>query len=69
MSSGTNSSFAMSYKQIAIEQQIKRLERENPDKRVGIVAFNNEVLIIGDGTQDPVVIAGDRLGSWEGLFF
>lgn len=53
--------------QIAIEQQIKRLERENPDKRVGIVAFNNEVLIVGDGTQEPIVIAGDRLGAWDEL--
>ncbi|KAH3762933.1 circularly permutated Ras protein 1 [Pelomyxa schiedti] len=53
--------------QMAIEEQIKRLVREHPNKRVGLIAFNNEVVLIGDGLQDTVTVAGDRLSSWEEL--
>ena len=31
------------------------------DKKVGIVTFNNEVNVIGDGTKDPQIITGDKL--------
>jgi hypothetical protein len=31
------------------------------ERKIGIVAFNHEVQIIGDGTQAPQTIAGDHL--------
>ena len=45
----------------AIESQINDLKNNNPKKKVGIVTFNNEVIIIGDGTEDPEIITGDKL--------
>jgi len=30
-------------------------------RKVGVVTFNGEVTVIGDGTMDPVTIAGDKL--------
>jgi len=38
------------------------------DKRkVGIVTFNNEVTVVGDGTKDPQTLAGDKLADIEFL--
>jgi len=28
---------------------------------VGIVSFNNDVILIGDGKNDPVILTGDKL--------
>lgn len=40
------------------------MKQKNPNRKVGIVTFNNEVTIIGDGISDvPVVIAGDKLND------
>jgi hypothetical protein len=36
-------------------------------RRVGVVTFNGEVTIIGDGTKDPVTIAGDKLQNFDFL--
>lgn len=33
----------------------------NPNKVVGLVTFNNEVVVYGDGSEDPITITGDRL--------
>ncbi|CAK61233.1 unnamed protein product (macronuclear) [Paramecium tetraurelia] len=38
----------------AIEQQIKKLQQQNPEKVVGLVTFNNEVVVYGDGSQQPI---------------
>jgi len=35
-----------------------------PSRKVGIVTFNNEVTIIGDGSSN-ITISGDKLSSWE----
>jgi len=49
--------------QAAVEQQIERLSRESPSIRVALVTFSNEVILLGDGSQPPVTIAGDKLLS------
>jgi len=36
-------------------------------RKVGLVTFNNEVQIIGDGTQDPDIIRGDKLTNYQFL--
>lgn len=33
----------------------------HPNRYVGLVTFNNEVTLFGDGTTEPIVIAGDKL--------
>eukprot|EP00727_Mastigamoeba_balamuthi_P005505 m51a1_g1574 hypothetical protein (906) ;mRNA; f:87526-90624 len=53
--------------QIAIEEQIRRISRETPGRRVGLIAFSSEVTVYGDGQQEALTVAGDRLGSWEQL--
>ncbi|CAD8204307.1 unnamed protein product [Paramecium octaurelia] len=38
----------------AIEQQIQKLQKQNPEKVVGLVTFNNDVVVYGDGSQQPI---------------
>ena len=38
-----------------------------PDRKVGIVQFNDEVSIIGDGINAPSIVAGDKLLNYEFL--
>lgn len=47
--------------QAAIEQQIIDMGNGAEDRKLGIVTFNNEVTVIGDGKGDPQTIAGDKL--------
>jgi len=53
--------------QAAIEAQIEKLAQEHPNKRVSLVTFNNEVTLLGDGEQESVVVAGEKLDSWNDL--
>lgn len=39
--------------QSAIDSQLEAMHKNNPDRKIGLVTFNNEVTIIGDGTQAP----------------
>ena len=41
---------------MAIEENILKLEKSAPEKRVGLIAFNQFVNIIGDGKIDPIKI-------------
>jgi hypothetical protein len=38
-----------------------------PERKLGIVTFNGEVSIIGDGTKVPQTIAGDKLFDYDYL--
>ena len=40
--------------QTAIQQQIENLAKEFPNRRVGIITFNHEVVIVGDGTSRSI---------------
>ena len=51
----------------AIESQIDEMSKGAQDRKVGIITFNNEVSVIGDGTQDPQTITGDHLNDLEYL--
>lgn len=51
----------------AIESQIEEMSKGANQRKVGIVTFNNEVSVIGDGTKDPQTITGDRLNDIEYL--
>ena len=50
-----------------MQAQIAKLQTESPDTRVAIVLFNSEVVVIGDGSQTPLTLAGDVLSDYEGL--
>lgn len=47
--------------QLAITSNLNKLEKESPEKKVGLVTFNNKVKIIGDGFIDELHISGDYL--------
>jgi hypothetical protein len=51
--------------QTAIEHNISKLEKNSPEKRVGLVTFNHKINIIGDGRNDITSIKGDQLNSLE----
>ena len=53
--------------QSAVEYKINHFKRENPSAHIGLVTFNNEVQLIGDGTQPTQIVAGDRLYEWDQL--
>jgi hypothetical protein len=42
----------------AIESQLNEMKIDNPGRIVGVVSFNNEVVILGDGKNPAEVIAG-----------
>lgn len=37
------------------------------DRKLGLVAFNNEVTVVGDGSVDPQIITGDKLEDFDFL--
>lgn len=53
--------------QAAVDAQISTLAKENPNCRVAILTFNNEVVIYGDGSQTPITVTGERLKNFADL--
>eukprot|EP01102_Stenamoeba_stenopodia_P022791 TRINITY_DN962_c0_g1_i1.p1 TRINITY_DN962_c0_g1~~TRINITY_DN962_c0_g1_i1.p1 ORF type:complete len:878 (-),score=250.65 TRINITY_DN962_c0_g1_i1:198-2831(-) len=53
--------------QAAVEHQIELIAKEHPKKKVGLVTFNNDVTLIGDGTQEPLIVTGDKLYNFQDL--
>jgi len=53
--------------QLAIDAQLTSLVHEHPTRRVILVTFSSDVNVYGDGSQVPIVIAGDHLSSEEYL--
>lgn len=49
--------------QAAVEEQLSSMAKAHGQRRAGLVTFNNEVQIVGDGTRDAVVLAGDKLND------
>lgn len=50
----------------AIEDQLSQMQKEHPERIVGLVTFNNEVVVIGDGSkEDHVIITGDKLQKFD----
>lgn len=49
----------------AVDQQLTDLSQHHPKRQVGLVTFNNEVCVIGDGSCPPVVLSGDKLDDVE----
>ena len=51
--------------QAAIESQLIEMKTEKSKQKVGLVSFNGDVTIIGDGSQIEQVISGDKLKNYE----
>lgn len=46
---------------MAIYDSLNQLEKNAPQKRVGIVTFNKNITIIGDGQMKKIEIEGEKL--------
>ena len=53
--------------QAAIDQQLNDMHNGAPNRKVGLVTFNGEVTVVGDGTKPPQTIAGDKLTDYDFL--
>ena len=49
----------------AIENQLQEFKKTHPNKKVGLVIFNDDVNVVGDASHDPLIIAGDKLKNKE----
>jgi len=42
------------------------MTKEHPERKVGVVTFSDEVVILGDGhTKEPLIITGNKLNNPE----
>ena len=53
--------------QAALSANLTKLVKKTPNKRVGLVTFNQEVHFYGDGLIDEVTISGDDLNKKESI--
>ncbi|KAK6171244.1 hypothetical protein SNE40_019473 [Patella caerulea] len=53
--------------QAAVDKQLEDLIKDHPNRRVAIIAFNNELLVMGDGSTTDQTIAGSKLDKLEEL--
>lgn len=51
----------------AIDSQVNDMAHGAELRKVGVVTFNHEVSVLGDGTKDAQVISGDKLNNFEYL--
>lgn len=53
--------------QAAVDKQLSSLATLKPNKRVALVTFASDVLVIGDGSKDAKVLLGEQLADYDGL--
>ncbi|CAL1543139.1 unnamed protein product [Lymnaea stagnalis] len=53
--------------QAAVDHQLGEMAKNHPNRRVALITFNNEVTIVGDGSQRETIVSGDKLKSEEEL--
>jgi hypothetical protein len=53
--------------QAAIESNLSNILKNAPNRKVGFVAFNNEVIGYGDGSKSPAKISGNNLNDYEAI--
>jgi uncharacterized protein YcbK (DUF882 family) len=53
--------------QAAIRIQLEEIAKAQPQKKVAMIVFNNEVTWLGDGTGTSLVVAGEKLQQWDTL--
>ena len=51
----------------AIDSQINDMANGAGQRKIGIVTFNHEVQVIGDGSKSPQTITGDHLNQFDFL--
>ena len=52
---------------VLVPSVLQTMAESTPSRHAGLVTFNGEVTLIGDGSGDARVVAGDRLSDAEAL--
>jgi len=53
--------------QTAVDEQISNMAKNTPNYKIGLVSFNSEVTVVGDGMANYQVVAGDKLNNMQKL--
>lgn len=53
--------------QAAVDHQLSDFAKSQPNTKICLVTFNNEVTVLGDGKNDAVVVTGDKLNDNDAL--
>ena len=53
--------------QAAVDHQLGEFAKSQPNAKISLVTFNNEVTVFGDGKNDAVVVTGDKLNDNDAL--
>jgi len=53
--------------QSAVQTMLDRMVLQHPNRRVVFITFSDEVTVLADGSQEPHIIAGDKLRDYEAL--
>ena len=53
--------------QAAVDHQLGDFAKSQPNTKISLVTFNNEVTIFGDGKNDTVTVTGDKLSDNDAL--
>jgi len=51
----------------AIIAQIKTMVESNPERKIGLVTFEDKLEIIGDGIEKPVLLDGETLSNYDDI--
>eukprot|EP00211_Chloroparvula_japonica_P004689 CAMPEP_0119128714 /NCGR_PEP_ID=MMETSP1310-20130426/6756_1 /TAXON_ID=464262 /ORGANISM="Genus nov. species nov., Strain RCC2339" /LENGTH=613 /DNA_ID=CAMNT_0007119079 /DNA_START=17 /DNA_END=1855 /DNA_ORIENTATION=+ len=52
---------------LAVDTQLKRLVVKYPTKKVAVITFSSDVVVVGDGSGVPETITGDMLEDFDAL--
>ncbi|KAK6171246.1 hypothetical protein SNE40_019475 [Patella caerulea] len=53
--------------QAAVDKQLEDLAKDHPNRRVAVIAFSDQLLVIGDGTTSRRTIYNDKLDHFKQL--
>jgi len=64
-----NSGNRLEFCKQAVAAQITKMAEDNPERKIGLVVFDNEVEIIGDGVEKPFMVtaATNMLNDYQKL--
>lgn len=64
-----NSGNRLEFCKQAVAAQITKMAEDNPERKIGLVVFDNEVEIIGDGVEKPFMVtaADNMLNDYQKL--
>lgn len=53
--------------QAAVDSQLEEIQRTSPNTKICLITFNHDVTVWGDGSQEPLILSGDKLSDYDQL--